>query len=244
MKLKIFAAFAAIFIAYPANAADSAVGVLQKTLAAYAALRSYTDHGVVIVELNGGSPVLLRERHSFTTYFRAPRQFLFDFQADPKGSNDRFVLWLNGAEVNTWWKTTGVHDVYPVGQGSTGFALATLPTKGTLGLIPPALLPGLTGVLTELKESALLPFETVGQHRCYRVSGIYAPAYANGTVTSTTAVILSVDAETFLLRKVFIDTPREAGPRVIERMTCVLEPQANPVIKAAVFNFQPPKRQD
>ena len=55
---------------------------------------------------------------------------------DPTASGDRYVLWIDGAEVNTWWKATGVHEKYPQGQGATGFAVGVLPTKGlTLPLL-------------------------------------------------------------------------------------------------------------
>src|SRR5215472_15129216 len=56
----------------------SADEVLQKSRATYSALKSYEDKGSVEVEFGqAGSQV--RERHSFRTAYKAPRQFLFDF---------------------------------------------------------------------------------------------------------------------------------------------------------------------
>ena len=239
MKLALLLMSSAITL----NAADKALtadAVLERSRDKYAALKSYADTGAVITEINGGSSILLKERHTFTTYFRAPKQFFFDFKADPAASNDRFVLWIDGAEVNSWWKATGVHETYPRGQGATGFATGDLPTKGTVGLIAAFLLPGLKNIFTDLKETHLVGMEKIGEHRCYKIAGIFAPAYGNGVVTSTSPMTLWVDAESFLIRKIFTDTPKESGTSVIDRTTTTFDPHANPDLKPELFRFAVP----
>mgnify|MGYP003910461063 CR=1 FL=1 len=52
--------------------------MLEKTLTAYAALKSYSDTGSVDTEF-GPKNGLVREHHTFKTFFRAPRHFLLDF---------------------------------------------------------------------------------------------------------------------------------------------------------------------
>ena len=222
-----------------AATAANATELLEQMRARYASLKSYSDTGVIITEENGGSPTTFKEHHTFTTYFRAPKQFFFDFRAEPTGSGDRFVLWIDGAEVNTWWQTTGVHDKYPQGQGATGFAIGSLPTKGSIAIIASLIFPGLQDV-TALQEPRLLPAEAVDGHRCYKVIGIYAPAYGNGVVTASSPVTLWIDAETLLIRKIFSDTSRESPPSVIDRSTVIFTPRANPDVQATVFRFTVP----
>ena len=236
--LLLFLVFAAVTVR-PDDKALTSDALIEKSRAKYSALKSYSDSGVVITEINGGSSIVLKERHTFTTYFRAPKQFFFDFKADPAASNDRFVIWINGAEVNSWWKATGVHETYPQGQGATGFALATLPTKGASGIIPPLLFSGLQSIL-ELKDTRLAGTENIEGRRCYKITGDFAPAYANGTVTSTSPVIVWIDCDTLLIRRVFVDTPKESGPNIIDRSTTTFDPHADPDLKPELFRFAVP----
>ena len=92
--------------------------VLAKTLSAYAGLKSYSDTGSVDTEF-GPRNGLVREHHTFKTFFRAPRHFLLDFvKAD---NADRFVIWADDEAFHTWWQATGVAEVYPKGQGAGAF---------------------------------------------------------------------------------------------------------------------------
>ena len=239
MRLTLLLIFSAVVL----NADDkplTADALLERSRGKYAALKSYSDTGVVVTESNGGSPTLMKERNTFTTYFRVPKQFFFDFRADPSASGDRFVLWIDGAEVNTWWQATGVHDKYPQGQGAAGFANGSLPTKGSIATIASLLFPGLQGPFADLKDTRLVSSEAVGGHRCYKVVGDFAPAYGNGTVTSTSAVTVWIDSETLLIRKIFADTPKESPASVIDRTIITLEPRANPELKPTLFRFSVP----
>jgi hypothetical protein len=225
--------------ALAAGRGASATELLEKTRAKYASLKSYSDRGTVLTEAKSEGVPIISEKHTFTTYFRAPKQFFFDFKADPTASGDRYVLWIDGAEVSSWWKATGVHEKYPQGQGATGFAVGALPTKGSIGLIASLIFPGLQDSIA-LQEPRILPSEAVNGHPCYKIFGLSAPAYANGVVTSTSPVTLWIDAETLLIRKIFSDTPRESATGSIDRTTTTFEPRANPEIKASQFQFAVP----
>jgi outer membrane lipoprotein-sorting protein len=236
-----------ILIAVAASAADAppiADDLLQRSRAKYAALKSYADTGIIVAEFNGGTGPALRERHTFTTYYRAPRQFYFDFKADPKAGGDRVVIWMDGAEVNSWWLATGVHQVYPKGQGFTGFAMATLPTKGSVVQMAALLFPdaNLHGPTVDLQKTRLVGSETISGRQCHKIAGEVGLAYGTGTVTSTRPTTVWIDAETLLLRKIFEDTP-SGGPRAsINRLTTTFEARANPELKPSQFKFSVPAK--
>ncbi len=110
-----------------AHAADppDAAALLERVRAHYAALHSYADSGTLVTEIQLSCGPAVVERHTFTTRYRAPRQFWFDWNEDPAAGGDRFVVWGDGGDLNTWWLTTGAHDVYPPGRGAIAFALAS-----------------------------------------------------------------------------------------------------------------------
>jgi outer membrane lipoprotein-sorting protein len=222
------------------HAADKAVSaddLLIRSRAKYAALKSYADTGTVITEYNPGAGATLTERHKFTTYFRAPKQFSFEFKAE---STERLAIWIDGAEVQSWWSATGVHDTYPQGQGASGFAMATLPTKGSVVQIASLLFPGLQSATTDLTEARLIGSESIGGKTCHKIAGIVALAYSNGVVTSTRPTTVWIDAESLLLRKIVEDTPRGSPGGIIDRVTTIFEPRANPDLKGLQFRFSIP----
>jgi hypothetical protein len=218
--------------------------ILERSRATYAALRSYADTGVIITELlnigTTGPP--LTERHTFVTYYRAPRQFLFDFKKDPKVGDERFVVWANGADFNTWWSATKVHDTYPKGRGATAFALAAFPTKNSIVQIAPLLFAqaGLHGSIVDFQVSRAGEVEVIDGHRCYQLIGQVGLAYSTGTVTDVRPTIVWIDAETLLARKVLEDTPSSAGAGTVDRITTIFEPQADPKIDDTRFSFSVP----
>ena len=74
LKISFFAA-ALLFMARPVIAADAPQGageLWQKTLAAYAAVASYSDTGVITTEFGTGG-TRLRETHKFKTALIRPR---------------------------------------------------------------------------------------------------------------------------------------------------------------------------
>ena len=53
--------------------------LLARSMAMYAGLRSYSDTGTVVSEYGPSAASLVREVHTFSTFYRAPRQFMLDF---------------------------------------------------------------------------------------------------------------------------------------------------------------------
>jgi outer membrane lipoprotein-sorting protein len=218
----------------------SGAEIIDQMRAKYAALKSYSDTGTVTTEYAGpgGSGPSIVEQHTFTTYYRAPRQFFFEFVKDPKVGKERFVIWADGADFNTWWSATKVHDTYPKGRGATAFALATFPTKGSVMQIAPLLFAqaGLHGSIVDFTEPRLDGSEDIGGRRCYKVVGQVALAYGTGTVTSVRPTTIWIDAETLLVRRILEDTPSGTGASV-DRVTTIFEPRADPAMDDAHFKF-------
>jgi hypothetical protein len=80
----------------------TAEDILERSRAKYASLKSYSDTGTVLTQYH--STV---EQHAFTTYYRAPRYFFFEFRKTPKESNERYVIWCpDGEDFQDWWSTT------------------------------------------------------------------------------------------------------------------------------------------
>jgi hypothetical protein len=221
-------------------AEEKADALLERSRKTYAALKSYADSGAVTTEYNGGSGPTITEHHTFVTYFRAPKQFFFDFKADRSASGDRFVLWIDGAEVHTWWQATGVHEKYEKGQGPTGFANGVLPTKGSVTIVASLLFPGLQSVMTDLQKPRVLSPETLDGRPCARIIGDFAPAYSNGAVTSTSSVTVWIDSDSLLVRKILVETPNESPRGVIDRSIAMFAPHANPELKTTLFRFSVP----
>jgi hypothetical protein len=103
--------------------------VLARSRVLYGSLRSYADTGTVDVEF-GPRGAVVRERHTFKTSYRSPRHFYFDFTKHQ--DVDRFVVWGDDEGLHTWWRTTGVENSYPRGQGITAFVTGSVPTKNSL----------------------------------------------------------------------------------------------------------------
>jgi hypothetical protein len=224
------------------QALPKASDLLERSRAAYAALRSYADTGVVTTEDQlPGSPAVV-EHHTFATYYRAPRQFLFDFTEDEKAGGERFGIWCDGGDFNTWWSTTGVHEKYERGRGEVAFAVGSLPTKGSALLIPPLLFSqaGLQGPLVSLQEPSLAGTEEVGGRRCHKITARMLLAYGTGNVAEERAVTIWMDVETLLVRKFCQDTPRGGMAGAVSRVTTTFEPQADPDLDDARFRFAVP----
>jgi hypothetical protein len=215
---------------------------LQQSRAKYAAMSSYSDAGSVVTSYKSGAAPADVETHTFHTYYHTPRQFYLEFR---KGmdTTERFVIWSEGQDFNTWWSETQVHEDYPQGQGATAFALGALPTQGAVVMIPPLLFSkaGLQGPLANFTLAKGDGTEPVGGHRCYRLLGREALAYGTGTVTGERSVIVWIDTESLLVRKVFEDTPPDMGGGTVSTITTTLDPVANPSIDPSHFHFDVPK---
>jgi outer membrane lipoprotein-sorting protein len=216
--------------------------VLERSRTKYAGLKVYADTGTVTTEYKGsGDPGPASVEHdTFKTYYRAPRQFFFEFVKDPSVGEERYVIWADGADFFTWWSATKVRDDYPKGQGGTAFALATFPTKGSLMQISPLLFAdgGLHGPIVDIKVLRSDETEEINKHRCYKVVGEVALAYGTGAVTSVRPTTVWIDADSLLIRKVLEDTPKnEAGT---DRVITTFEPDENPKVDDVKFKFDPP----
>jgi outer membrane lipoprotein-sorting protein len=218
--------------------------ILARARATYASLRSYADTGSVEIEFGpvGGT---LKERHTFSTSYRSPRYFYFDFTKHQKA--DRIVVWSDETAFHTWWQTTGVETTFPKGQGSTAFVTATPLTKNSVTQIAPLLFPqaGLTGTLTEFGDATVSGTESVGGRKCHKLVGIARSVYgATQHVVNVRKTSVWIDAETFLVRKIVEDAPRGTPTGMVMRVTTTFQPQANPKLEDRQFVFVPPSVQE
>ena len=173
--------------------------------ARYAALTSYADTGKVTVHYQWpGTPETIY-RYRFETAFRAPRNYFFRFEAEPETGDEAFVLWCDGGPFQSWWKATGVHEVYDNGRGADAFYAGGSPTKDSINLLgpevfPQALLYGPASRLIYLEEAGE---ETISGHAC---SKYVAAGRQTGVVTDEARTItVWVDKDITLIRKVQID---------------------------------------
>jgi hypothetical protein len=239
----VFAVAASLAHAADPVATLSPEQVLRQMRDKYAALNSYADTGSVTTIYRSGNAAAITETHTFRTAYHSPRQFLLEFRKDPKAGDERFVLWSEGQDFNTWWSATKVHEDYPQGSGATAFALGALPTKGAVVMIPPLLFSkaGLQGPLANFSLTRGAGKQEIGDHICYRLQGQEAVAYKTGNVAGGRAVTLWIDAESLLVRKVFEDTPAGTSADTVSTVTSSYEPSANPVIEPARFHFELPQ---
>lgn len=215
-----------------------------RTRATYAALQGYADTGAVEVAF-GSAADPSRERHTFRTNVRKPRLFFFDFVK--QGDADRVVVWSDQQAFHGWWKTTGVETDYPKGSGSTAFVTSTFPTRGSIVMIAPLIFPGagLVGTTTEFGEPTDGGLETIDGHACHKLVGVARSVYpATGKVTNIRKTTIWVDAQSFLIRKVFEDSPKGTVGGHVGTTTTFFRPHANPVLTDAQFTFTPPESQE
>ena len=228
--------------------AFDAEDVLAKTRAAYATLTSYADSGTVLDEATGFS-----DRSTFRTLFtREPRQLLIDYRAvesEYKAGNriplnTHVVLWLDNGDLQTWSSKTQAHETYPADGGQQVNALknAAYFTAGISVLTPSHLYTksGLPSPVHATEEAEADGFETVNGRRCFRILGVERWRYPSGRETGVRAITLWIDAETYLIHKVFEDTPKGMPRGSISRRTTTIRHQANPKLEPAQFRFAVP----
>jgi hypothetical protein len=214
----------------------------ERSRAAYVSLHSYADAGVVTTEDRSPGAPLVTERHTFTTDYLAPRKFYFEFRKDPAHIKERLVVWCAGADFESWWSATGVHQTYPQGTGATAFAVSNYPTKGAVVMVPPLLFSkaGLQGPLAELKQPRLAGTEEVDGHRVYKLVGEVTLGYATGLGGHARPTTVWLDSLTLLVRKVVQDTPAGSPEGSVSRIITTYRPQANPELADSVFRFAVP----
>ena len=206
----------------------------------YGQLTSYADTGKVTVTYQWpGTPATVDTYH-FETAFRAPRNFFFRFDADAEGG-DTFVVWCDGGDFQSWWKATGVHDVYDGGRGADAFFAGGSPTKEAVNLLgphifPQALLYGPTSRLIDLTDAGE---EDVAGHAC---SKYVAAGRQTGVVTNDVRPItVWVDTEIVLVRKVQTDAETGSTKGLVDTIIYEIEPTAGPDLPDERFVFTPPE---
>jgi hypothetical protein len=214
----------------------------DRSRAAYAGLHSYADVGVVTTEDRSPGAAVLTERHTFSTYYLAPRKFYFDFRKDPAHTKERLVVWCEGGDFETWWSATSVHQTYPQGTGATAFAVSNFPTKGSVLMVPPLLLSkaGLQGPLAALKAPRLVGTEAVDGRKAYKLVGEVTLGYATGLGGHARPTTVWIDSLTLLVRKVVQDTPAGSPEGSVSRIITTYQPGANPKLADSVFRFAVP----
>lgn len=215
--------------------------VLAKSKAAYAHLKSYSDTGTVDQDF-GPPNGRAHERHTFKTFYRGPRHFYFDFVKSR--SVDRWVAWSNDDNtLHIWWKTNPREETYPKGKWQVPLLIGGSQTIGSLTQLFPFFFPDdkLFGTLTELGDTTPAGKEVLNGHDCFKIKGTARSVYqGTGHVVNIRPVTVWIDAQTFLVRRVFEDTAQGAAPGWIQRTTTTFEPQPNPALTDAQFQFKPP----
>jgi hypothetical protein len=217
--------------AFGASAAD----LLARSEAAYHALHSYSDKGDVLSEYrNPGTNVTATTKDSFVTAFQSPHGYVFQFT---KEGGERYVIWTVDATTHDWWSATHVHTVHNVGP-SIAFLLGVTPTRGSSMMLPPLLFPRarLHGPLTDIQEPQMAQDESINGHVCFRITG----KELMGNSKSPRPIIIWIDHDTLLVRRVVEDTP-ESSTDSIERITTTIDPVPNPTLPEGSLIFEPPK---
>jgi outer membrane lipoprotein-sorting protein len=231
-------------ILFPAVCALAQEDYVARSRAAYAALESYSDTAVVDTELQLAGGPLIRERHTFTTRFRKPRQYYFEFNEDRSAGGDRFVVWSDNRAFKTWWGTTGIENTYPPGQGVSALVQAFGVTNQAAAIVTPLLFPeaNLRGGLLNFEGGAFEATEAIEGRGCHRVKGVQRSVYGTGRGEHVRDTTLWIDAQTFLLCRMLEDTPRGTIAGTVQRTTTTFRAQANPEITDVQFEFSAPKK--
>ena len=203
----------------------------------YLDLKSYADTGTVLVEQQWEGAPVTKEGGRFTTFFRAPRNFFFEFVEDEASGNNHLVIWCDGGDFQSWWNATGQHEVYDGGRGALAFLLAISPTLGSSNVVPGLIFAKaeLGGAVAGLRDARDAGEEEVDGKRFAKIQ---ADILVAGGVVREFPTTLWIDPETKLLHKLLEDTPPDFGG--LNRRTTILKPEADIDIDDARFTFTVP----
>ncbi|HKS57631.1 MAG TPA: hypothetical protein VJS12_20200 [Steroidobacteraceae bacterium] len=230
-----------------ASAADDGMDLLQRSMAVYSSLPTYTDSGTAVREGPG-----LVDRWKFQTYFSRPLNFRFDFQGVTSqsagltmdASTQHVVLWMIEGELQSFNQQMRSHNtIGRTGNQPGELSNASAYTAGTSVLVPSLLFSksDLPGTIRQIREAAHAGLESVNGHRCHKIVGTAAQFYPTGRKTNVRQVTVWLDEQSLLVRKVFEDTPQGYPAGAYLRLTINLDPQANPKLEPANFRFTLPK---
>lgn len=199
---------------------------------AYRDCKSYADSGVVKTSFIMPNGRVRTVEEPFTTAFVRPDRFRFEFQ-DKSGGGDRstrYIVWRQGAQVQTWW------DVKPgvATQPSLQLALAgaTGVSGGSAYTIPGLLLGDEMGGwrLTTLQDATRIEDASLDAVNCYRIQG------KHGSELMT----IWIDSTTFLVRR--IDTGHVFENFRTEQITTYDAPAINSPVSDEKLAFDPPQK--
>lgn len=201
----------------------------------YAGLQTYADTGTVVVEQQFDASSV-RESGRFVTFYRAPRNFYFEFTEDAATGNNRFVIWCDGGDFQSWWATTNQHEVFSGGRGANAFFNGEYPTMASSMAMPGLLfaradLGGPVAGLADIREAGEEEFEG----RTFR--RIEADTIVAGSVIRPHPTTLLVDPQTLLVHRLVEDTP--PGFVGLDRRTMTFAPEADLEIDDHRFSFVP-----
>jgi hypothetical protein len=163
-------------------------------------------------------------------------------------SATRHVIWMFKGEMETYDFRTGNHElVNAEGSGQVRALQNGSHAMQGMSMLIPALLYSqsrLPGTISQIEQATVAGVEEVDKRQCHKVVGVAAAYYPSGQRTNIRPVTVWIDTETQLIRKVFEDTPKGYPARSYQRKTITLQPQANPVIDDAKFQFKVPEQPD
>ena len=139
-----------------------------------------------------------------------------------------------------------MHQVYPAGTDQVAPFRASRAATGDVSILVPSLInvkAQLPGPIQQLEEVELVGEESVGARRSHKLMGIARSYYPSGQVAEVRRMTVWIDAESYLVRKVFLDTPKGMPVGVVSRLTVTLHPTPNPALSDSVFTFTVPSVQ-
>lgn len=202
----------------------------------YTTLQTYADTGTVLFEQKWDA-ISVTESGKFTTLYRAPRNFLFEYAEDPDTGTDRFAIWCDGGDFQSWWATTNQHVIYDGGRGASAFLVAEYPTLSTSMAIPGLIfaradIGGPVAGLADIREAGQVDFD--GR----QLSRIEADTIVAGSVSRPQPTTLLIDSQTLLLHKIVEDTPPDFVG--VNRRTTTFRPTADQEVDDNRFSFVVP----
>lgn len=203
----------------------------------YAGLTTYADTGTVLVEQQFDASSV-KEGGTFTTLYRAPRSFFFEYLDDPESGSDRLVIWCDGGDFQSWWSTTNQHEVYDGGRGANAFFNGEYPTQGTSMAIPGLIFAraDIGGPVAGLADIRAAGEETLGGGQFSRIE---ADTIVAGSVIRPHPTTLLIDPQSLLLHRLVEDTPPDFTG--LNRRTMSFEPVADGDVDDSRFSFAVPQ---
>ncbi|MFN0110565.1 MAG: LolA family protein [Blastocatellia bacterium] len=212
------------------QSAPTAQQIMEKTMAAYADCKSYSDSGRVetLFIMKHGKRTTVKP---FSTAFVRPDAFRFEYQ-ERDGEKDwrRYIVWQKASDIKSWW--TLKPEVKELESLSMALAGPTGVSGGSAIRVPSLLLPSsMANGLKFLTELKLLSEEPIGVHSAYKIEA----KDSSGRIQT-----LWIDTQRFLILKVFQKIKFEANSSVNPRSdgfemetTTFYDPQINEPVPAA-----------